>query len=116
MTWTTLTISLLEGAAAYFFKWIFHDWPDARCLNILSNLAPAMRGHASKLLVCDLVIPDKHPPALKALRDINMMQCSGKERSVKQWTELLAKAGFRVVEIHGLQNPTNSVIEAVLDD
>lgn len=105
------------GAAAYLYKWVFHDWPDDYCLTILANLAPAMRGHASsKLLVCDLVLPDKNPSSLKALRDINMMQCSGKERSVKQWHTLLNKAGFRIVEIHGLGNQMNSVIEAVLDE
>ena len=98
------------------FKWIFHDWPDAYCLTLLANLAPAMHGHDSKLFICDLVIPDRHPPSSMALRDINMLQFAGKERSQEQWHELLKKGGFRIVKIHGLNNRMSSIIEAVIDE
>ncbi|MCJ1477775.1 hypothetical protein MMC13_006448 [Lambiella insularis] len=104
------------GATAYLFKWIFHDWPDDHCLTILANLAPAIRGHGSKLLICDLVIPDRHPSSSMVLRDINMLQFAGKERSQKEWHELLSKGGFRINKIHGLDNQMSSIIEAEIDD
>ena len=82
----------------------------------LCNLTPAMKGQRSKLLICDLVIPDRQPEPRKVLLDMNMLFITGKERSVKQWRELLGGEGFLIEKIHGLHNPGNSVIEAVLRD
>lgn len=107
----------IKGAGAYFFKWIFHDWPDSTSLTILKHTAPAMRGHASsRLLICDCVVPDRNPPPRKTLRDINMLQYSGMERSYRQWDRLLKQAGFRIVHVHGLDNIANSIIEAKLEE
>ncbi|KAL8722756.1 MAG: hypothetical protein Q9225_000817 [Loekoesia sp. 1 TL-2023] len=103
-----------QGAGAYLLKWVLHDWPDDYCLTIFKNLAPALRGYDSRLLICDMVLPDRQPSALKTLRDINMMMFCGKERSRKQWESLLAQGGFEIVKIHGFDNPSNSIIEAVL--
>lgn len=103
--------------ANYFFKSIFHDWPDSYCLQILSNLAPAMRGYShSRLLICDLVLPDRNPDMRKVLRDIHMLLIAGKERNIEQWHRLLGQGGFRILKIHGINNANSSIIEAVLDD
>jgi len=103
--------------ANYFFKSIFHDWPNSSCLQILSNLAPAMRGYPqSRLLICDLVLPDHNPDAGKVLRDINMLLIAGKERSLAQWHHLLGQGGFKILKVHGMENVNSSIIEAVLDD
>ncbi|KAL4890600.1 O-methyltransferase-domain-containing protein [Aspergillus ambiguus] len=104
----------VKGAVAYLYKCILHDWPDAECTTILQNLAPAMRGYNSKLLICDVVISDTRPDAQKVLYDINMIFLAGKERSVKQWERLLRGGGFRIERIVGLENPGTSIIEAVL--
>ncbi|KAE8446628.1 hypothetical protein EG329_011821 [Mollisiaceae sp. DMI_Dod_QoI] len=91
--------------ANYFFKAIFHDWPDSSCLQILGNLAPAMTPTTSnptpKLLITDLVLPDHSPPPGLVLRDINMLLIGGKERSLSQWEALLAEGGFKIIKMHG---------------
>ena len=72
-----------------------------------------MRTH-SKLLICDVVVPDSAPPPRKVLRDMNMFLVGGMERSESQWRDLLESEGFLIDQIHGLQNSNNSMIEARL--
>ncbi|KAF9244803.1 hypothetical protein LCP9604111_7195 [Penicillium roqueforti] len=105
----------IKGAAAYLLKLILHDWQDAECRTILRNLAPAMRGYKSKLLICDIVLTDTRPDTQKVLYDINMFFMAGKERNVKQWHALMEGTGFRIERIIGLDNPVRSIIEVVLD-
>ena len=105
----------VKGASAYFFRHVFHDWPGESCLKILYNHTDALKGEDSRLLISDVVLPDRDIDSAKALRDINMMQVAGKERSEKQRHTLLEQAGYRIVHIHGLQNQGNSIIEAVLE-
>jgi O-methyltransferase domain len=104
------------SGANYFFKSIFHDWPDKDCLKILENLVPAVKGHShSRLLICDLVLPDRAPDTDKVLRDLNMLVIGGKERSLSQWSSLLGQAGFKIVKVHGEDMPNSSIIEAAFD-
>ena len=106
----------VKGAAAYMFRHCLCDWPDAHCVKILRNHVPAMKGYNSRLLLSDLVLPDEGADASKTLRDINMMQCSGKERSEKQWRALLNEAGFKIENIYCKDDPNNSLVEAVLKE
>ncbi|PMD20179.1 S-adenosyl-L-methionine-dependent methyltransferase [Hyaloscypha hepaticicola] len=101
----------------YFLKSIFHDWPDKACLQILSNIAQAMRGHPlSKLLICELVLPDQYPEPMMAMRDINMLLIGGQERNLFQWNALLTQAGFKILKVHGVGGENSSIIEVVLNE
>lgn len=71
-------------------------------------------GRSSRLLICEVVVPDHNPHTRKVLRDMNMLLVGGMERSETQWKSLLAADGFRIKQIYGLQNANNSFIEAVL--
>lgn len=94
-------------------KWVLHDWPDRDCLRILENLKPAMRGHPdSKLLICELVLPNRNPSAQFCLRDMNTIIVAGKERAEMQWQSLLDQGGFEILKIWPAEH--FSVIEAVL--
>ena len=92
---------------------IFHDWPDGHCLKILKNTASAMNKGYSKILISDIVLPDKGATSFPTESDIGMLSLFGSmERSTSQWQNLLERAGFKVVKIfHGLPE---SVIEAEL--
>ena len=61
------------GARCYYFRSIFHDWPDEDCIKILKNTAAAMTPGYSKLLMSEFVLPVKDCPLYPALLDINMM-------------------------------------------
>jgi hypothetical protein len=106
----------LEGSN-YFLKSILHDWPDAACLTILSNLAPAMKGHPhSRLLIAEMVLLDSNPSPSSVLMDMNMLCIGGKERNVSQWKKLLGDGGFKIIEIYGVGHSNASIIEATLDE
>jgi hypothetical protein len=105
----------VQGASVYFFKWIFHDWSDAQNKLILRNMKPAMTGHNSRLLICDTVVDDQKPKFGNSARDINMILVAGKERSEKQWRELLESEGFHLEKIWGGITEFDSVLEARVD-
>jgi hypothetical protein len=99
----------------YFLKAILHAWPEHDCLKILNNLVPAMRGYShSRLLISELVIPDRNPDPARILRDMTMLVIGGKERTLSQWRSLLGQAGFKILQVYGMDHANASIIEAVL--
>lgn len=73
-----------------------------------------MESH-SRVLICDLVIKDQNPDPGQLLRDINMLLIGGKERSLKQWEELLGPEGFRIVQVHGGDAAPMCILEVVYE-
>jgi ubiquinone/menaquinone biosynthesis C-methylase UbiE len=53
----------VKEADVYFFKWIFHDWPDKYCIKILKALIPALKKGA-RIVVNEFIVPP--PGALPA--------------------------------------------------
>ena len=82
---------------------------------ILRNLAPAMTGCFSKLLINEYVVPDLGSAWSVTSMDWLMMALGAvKERTEKQWRALLQEAGFLVVHIWTYEQGTESLIEAEL--
>lgn len=104
------------GAKAYFFRAIFHDWPDTSCREILRNTAAAMKKGYSKLLIDEAVLPDFDVSRYEAFLDLTMMALeTGAERSSKQWHDLLGSVGLRIEKIWPSGVGAEKVIEAVLE-
>jgi hypothetical protein len=103
------------GGDLYLLKQILHDWDDARCLVLLQNIHRAARPQ-SKLLVIEMVVPDKPEPSLVPLVDLAMLVLfGGRERSGREFASLLGGAGYQIERII----PTTSlfsVIEAVREE
>ncbi|KAF4228493.1 hypothetical protein CNMCM8980_001761 [Aspergillus fumigatiaffinis] len=108
-------IQPVQGAAAYLYKLVFHDWSDAYCHRILANLAPSMSRN-SRLLICDKILPERSPDSHHVLSDINMLFIAGKERTGTEWSQLLDKAGYVLTKIHWLSKPGYGMIEAALKE
>ncbi|OJJ64685.1 hypothetical protein ASPSYDRAFT_140363 [Aspergillus sydowii CBS 593.65] len=103
----------VKGARTYYFRAIFHDWPDEVCLKILRNTISAMDPAKSRILIVDFVLPDTETPLMQASLDIQMMSIgAGVERSKRQWTELLCAAGLEIWGFWSAGPGTESVIEA----
>lgn len=49
----------IENADVFFFRWIFHNWPDKYCLQILQNLIPALKSGA-RIVVNEWCLPEPH--------------------------------------------------------
>ena len=104
----------LVGARAYFCHFIFHDWTDDQCLQILRHTASAMTPGYSKLLLNEYVVRNRGASLPHALMDINMLAITGGlERTERQWHELVEKAGLKISKIW-LQEETEGILEIML--
>lgn len=45
----------VTGADVYFFRWIFHDWSDKYCIQILRCLIPALK-HGARVIISDMTL------------------------------------------------------------
>lgn len=92
----------VHGARVYLLRMILHDWAGPDAVKILANIAAAMSAD-STLLIMDTVLPDPGdvPVTLERalrVRDLTMMQgFNSKERTLDDWTELLAAADQRLL-------------------
>ncbi|ROW15360.1 hypothetical protein VPNG_02376 [Cytospora leucostoma] len=89
-------------AAAYYFRSIFHNWPDKYCVEILRALVPVLEPGA-KVVVNDSVMPG--PGTLPWDRearlrgsDLNMLELQNAgDREIAEWVELFRQADERFV-------------------
>jgi len=113
----------VKGADVYFFRLIFHDWPDEQCIQILRNLVPALKSGA-RILICDQLIPEPGtvPTRLEKdtlVCDMHVLSLIGScERSRGAWETLFITADPRL-KFTGATQPAGSliwVIEAVFEE
>lgn len=106
-------VSLPQGANAYFLQRVLHDWDDEHCIRILQTCASAARAGA-KILISEAVIPAGNDPFIGKLIDLHMlvMTHGGRERSLAEYQELLARAGWAYTRVVPTASPY-SVIEGV---
>lgn len=102
-------------ARVYFFRAIFHDWPDHICHQILSNTVAAMDPATSRIIIVDHVLSDIKASLTQTSMDIQMMSIgAGMERSLRHWKQLLAQAGLEIQEIWWGEPGLESVVEATV--
>ena len=102
-------------ADVYLMKHILHDWCDSKCIQILKSTKASMASVPSaKLLIIEQVMPEKQPvgPMAAALDLEMMMVVGGKERTSREWQELLTAGGFMLKRIHKIRSPY-CIIEAL---
>lgn len=114
MAYSFLDTQPVQGARVYYFRSIFHDWPDHICQQILRNTISAMAADYSRILIMDFVLSDTNTPLLQASLDIQMMSIgAGVERSKSQWKDLLHSVGLEIAGIWNHSPGMESVIEVV---
>lgn len=100
-------------ADAYLLKHILHDWNDAECVRILSNMheeAPS----GARACVAELLVPGPETPHFSKLFDIHMMcATSGQERTEEEYVALFDRAGWRHVKTWYPASKLMGVVEAV---
>ena len=103
--------SVPPGGDAYILKWIIHDWDDERAIRILSNCRTQMTADC-KLLLVDCVVPEGDEPHFSKFIDLNMLvMTGGKERTERQFEQILKTSGFNLIKVIPTDLPT-SIIEA----
>lgn len=103
---------LPSGADAYVFKHIIHDFSEEDAVTALRNAREAI-GPDGKLLVIEYVLPENNEHHLGHVIDLWLMLMLGaQDRTLEQYTELFAKAGFKVTRAVPTTAPI-SIIEAI---
>jgi SAM-dependent methyltransferase len=97
----------------YVLSHVIHDWDDAHCLTLLGNCRRVMSPEG-RLLIVETVLPGANEPSPGRLLDLIMLANapSGQERTLEEYQDLLARAGFRLVRVVPTASSV-SVIEAV---
>lgn len=104
--------SLPRGGDLYFLSGVLHDWSNQSAHTILSNCRSAMRPHG-KVLIVECIVPETDDPSFSKLLDLNMMvMTGGRERTEREFRELLEDAGLAVTKIIPTISPLR-IIEAV---
>jgi hypothetical protein len=91
--------SVPAGADAYLLRMVIHDWPETEALAILKTVRQAMKP-ASYLVLIEMVIPETSEYTYGKWLDLHMLVLAGgRERSITEYRELYARAGFELEQI-----------------
>lgn len=84
---------------AYLLKWILHDWPDDRCVEILRVCRRGLRPHGV-VLVVEMLLGRPGYEREAAFSDLNMLVMpGGRERSEEEYAALFDAAGPRLSRV-----------------
>mmetsp|Transcript_4785 Transcript_4785/g.8680 ORF Transcript_4785/g.8680 Transcript_4785/m.8680 type:complete len:395 (+) Transcript_4785:32-1216(+) len=85
-------------ADMYVLKWVLHDWPDDRCIKILSNIrAAAPKG--SCVVIIDMLVPENELNSYHISKFFDMHMAAGyggKERTSSDMRAIAESAGWAV--------------------
>ena len=118
-------------ADVYYFRWIFHNWPDKYCIKILRCLIPALKNGA-RVLIHDICMPDPGKMAhwretqlryvlasyssliaynrIYRRMDLNMLGIlNARERDADEWRLLFLEADTRF-QFLGVKQPEGSAL------
>ncbi|KAH7018391.1 O-methyltransferase-domain-containing protein [Microdochium trichocladiopsis] len=104
----------VKNADVYFFRWILHNWSDARCVRILRNLIPALK-QGAKVIINDNILPQ--PGVLSRWQenrlrsmDLTMFELqNARERELQDWKDLLALADPRFIFVDAVMPPGSNL-------
>ncbi|KAI0389022.1 S-adenosyl-L-methionine-dependent methyltransferase [Xylariaceae sp. FL0594] len=106
----------VRDSRIYFMKFIMHDFNDEQCIQILKNVAAAMKKGYSQLVIHDFILPDMNCPELSAQWDMAMMAAmAGVERTESQWVSLMKRAGLCIEGLYQPQGDGQGIILASLE-
>jgi acetylserotonin N-methyltransferase len=90
---------------------ILHDWTETKCLALLERIFDRLPSGGALLIAEKLLNEDKSGPRWALMQNLGMLlYTEGKERTLSEYTSLLAQIGF--TEVQGAT--TTSLIDAVL--
>ncbi|HUS05106.1 MAG TPA: methyltransferase [Bryobacteraceae bacterium] len=96
---------------AYLIMQVIHDWNDEESVRILSAIRRSAPAHA-KLLLIEAILPEDSKPGWIEMLDIFMLTLiTGKERTRREFENLLASSGFKLDKVIDVGLGT-SILEA----
>jgi 6-hydroxytryprostatin B O-methyltransferase len=92
----TVQRRMFQQPVTFFMKWILHNWPDDRCVEILTHLLPLLVLPGSRLLVQEYVLSDC--PHVRAM-DMTMLpffNSGARERTLQEFVTLFQQVDGRM--------------------
>lgn len=86
----------LPEADAYILMEVIHDWDDDASRQILDGVRRAARANG-KLLLIEALLPNSSSPNWPTTLDIVMLTIGGRQRTLREYSDLLHDSGFAVV-------------------
>ncbi|KAL2231190.1 UNVERIFIED_CONTAM: putative O-methyltransferase 3, partial [Sesamum indicum] len=83
--------------------WLLHDWSDEESVKILKKCKEAVtsNGKRGKVIIIEMVVKENESVETQLLLDMLMMATfKGKERTEKEWANLISDAGFSGYRIY----------------
>jgi hypothetical protein len=91
---------------------VIHDWDDQKAARILTAIRKAAAPGATLLLI-ECIVPEDSNPSWTKMLDLQMLTLlSGKERTEKEYSDMLRDAGFRLDRVIDVGMST-SILESV---
>ncbi|KAF7916935.1 uncharacterized protein EAE98_010366 [Botrytis deweyae] len=106
----------VKNAHVYFIRRILHDFYEPVCVQLLKNIASAM-GPTSRVVIADMIRPERTDVGGEMMiywMDFCMMMLNGKEKSEKEFREIIDAAGLEVIKIWRYPVGTQAQIECRL--
>jgi hypothetical protein len=98
-------------ADLYLLKSILHDWDDAACIKMLTNIRRAI-ANDGRVAIVELGVGPMGEPGLAPLVDLTMLTLAGgRERTANEYGALLAAAGLKLSAVKKTASPF-SIFEA----
>jgi hypothetical protein len=106
-----------KGAGVYLLKQIIHDWADEPAMKILKNIRSRMTTDCRLIIVDRVLVRGESQVMGMGRQDADLMMlmtfgAGARERTSKEFINLLTLSGFHVVEIRQLQSAFSMIVAA----
>lgn len=109
-------VDALPAGDLYALGRIIHDWSVDKSLRLLERVHASLPTGGGVLLAEKMLADDKSGPRWAQMQNLNMLTCTeGKERTLSEYRELLAQAGFRQVEGRCTAAPIDAILAIKTD-
>lgn len=113
----TVQRQILRRPVTFYMRWILHDWPDDRCVEILTQLLPLLAQAGSRLLVHEYLL--SHLAHVRAM-DMTMLtffNSGAGERSLAGFEALFRQVDprIRIVKVMDTDEWGMRILEVVLN-
>ncbi len=98
------------GADAYILRWIIHDWPEVEAVALLGKIREAMKPGARLILLEELIPKTPELMAGKWIDVLMLAITGGRERTEKEYSELLWSASCELEEVVPTAGPLSILV------
>jgi hypothetical protein len=97
-------------ADAYILRWIIHDWPEVEAVALLGKVREAMKPGARLILLEELIPKTPELVAGKWIDVLMLAITGGRERTEKEYSELLWSASRELEEVVPTAGPLSILV------